>query len=352
MKEESIMAKKVRFLVVIVLGFALIAGMVSTATAEMSFKGKTITFVVGFSAGGGFDTYTRLIARHFGKHVPGNPVTVVQNRSGAGSLIAANYVYNKARGDGTVVGNWIGPLILQHVMGRKAAQFDGRKFKFLGVPTADSGICALTKASGIKTPEDWFASKRDIKIGATGPGSTTDDPPKLLKEALGLPIKMVEGYGGTAKIRLAAESGEIDGGCWAWQSIKPTWRKGLESGNVRVVLQISNKSHPELKDVPLAMKYAKTAKARELLKVAGDAYGAIARPYSMPPGTPDEIVRLYQKAFLETLRDPQLLAEAKKSKIEVNPIDGPTIAKLMADLYKMDPALLSQLREILVPKKG
>ncbi len=338
-------------LVNIVIGLAFVAGASTTAVGEEFYKGKTLIFVVGFSAGGGFDTYTRLIGRHIGKHIPGNPITVVQNRTGAGSLIAANYIYNRAKRDGTVIGNWIGPLILQAVMGSKAARIDGRKLNFLGVPTADSGVCALTKASGIKNVKDWFASKRPIKIGATGPGSTTDDPPKLLKAAIGLPIKMVEGYGGTAKIRLAAESGEIDGGCWAWQSIKPTWRSGIESGNVKPILQMTLESHPELKHVPLAINYAKSDNAKQLLKIAAGPYGAMARPYTLPPGTPKDRVQLLRKAFLATLRDPELLAEAKKSKLEIGPIDGPTIAKLAADLYKLDPALLSRLKEILISKR-
>ncbi len=345
------MFKKLKLLTAAVVGIGFFAGLVFTAGAAEFFKGKTITFVVGFSAGGGFDTYTRLIARHFSKHVPGNPQTLVQNRTGAGSLIAANYIYNRAKRDGTVIGNWIGPLILQAVMGSKAAKIDGRKLNFLGVPTADSGVCALTKASGINSVDDWFKSKRPIKIGATGPGSTTDDPPKLLKVAIGLPIKMVEGYGGTARIRLAAEGGEIDGGCWAWQSIKPTWARGIESGNVKPILQITLKSHPELKHVPLAINYAKTADAKQLLEIGAGPYGKMARPYTLPPGTPKDRVQLLQKAFLATLRDPKLLAEAKRSKLEIAPIDGPTIAKLAADLYKLDPALLSRLKEILMKKK-
>jgi tripartite-type tricarboxylate transporter receptor subunit TctC len=345
------MVRKLKLLTAAVVGIGLFSGLVFTAGAAEFFKGKTITFVVGFSAGGGFDTYTRLIARHISKHIPGNPGILVQNRTGAGSLIAANYIYNRAKRDGTVIGNWIGPLVLTQAMGRKATKFDGRKFNWLGAPVADSGICALTKASGIKNLKDWFASKRPIKIGATGPGSTTDDPPKLLKVAIGLPIKMVEGYGGTAKIRLAAESGEIDGGCWAWQSIKPTWATGIESGNVLPIIQMTLKSHPELKHVPLAIDFAKTDDARALLKVANDAYGDIARPYSLPPGVPQARVRILQKAFMETLRDPALLAQAKKSKLEIAPLDGKKIAKLMAGLFKMDKSLLAKLKEILLPKK-
>lgn len=345
------MLKRQRLPLVVTLVCVFLAASVSAASAEEFFKGKTIRFVVGFSAGGGFDTYTRLIARHFGKHVPGNPSTVVENRTGAGSLIAANYIYNQADPDGLTIGNWIGPLVLQHVMGRKQAKIDGRKFGWLGVPTADSGLCALTKASGITDVDKWFASKKPVKIGATGPGSTTDDPPKLLRSALGLPIQMVEGYGGTAKIRLAAEKGEVAGGCWAWQSIKPTWRKALEAGEVAPILQIMLKSHPELKHVPLAIDYAKTDRAKKLLKVADEVYGRGARPYSLPPGVPGDRVKVLQKAFMETLNDPELLQEAKKSKLEIDPIDGPTIAKVFAGMYDMDADLLGELKKLLLPKK-
>ena len=345
------MARKLKLLTAAVVGIGLFAGLVFTAGAAEFFKGKTITFVVGFSAGGGFDTYTRLIARHFGKHIPGNPRMVVQNRTGAGSLIAANYIYNRAKRDGTVIGNWIGGLLLREVLGDKAIKFEGRKFNWLGVPTPDDGVCALTKASGIKNIDDWFASKRPIKIGATAPGSSTDDPPKLVREAIGLPIKVVEGYAGTARIRLAAESGEIDGGCWAWQSVKVTWRKGIESGNVRPILQLTLKSHPELKHVPLAIKYAKTADARALLKVASNAHSAAVRPYSLPPGVPQDRVRILQKAFMATMRDPAMLKEAKRSNLEITPIDGVATGKVLASLYKLDPAMVSRLKEILMPKK-
>jgi tripartite-type tricarboxylate transporter receptor subunit TctC len=316
--------------------------------ADEFYKGKTLTFVVGFSAGGGFDTYTRLIARHIGKHIPGNPTVVVENRTGAGSLIAANYIYNQAPSDGTVIGNWIGPLVLQQVLGNKAAKFDGRKFGWLGVPTPDSGVCALTEASGIKSMDDWFKSKRPIKIGGTAPGSTTDDVPKLLQAALGLPMKLVSGYSGTSKIRLAAESGEIDGGCWAWESIQATWTKGLQSGEVNIVLQSTEKPHPDLKNVPLASQYAKTDEARALLGVATGPYAVGARPYSVPPGVPQDRLQLLQKAFMETLRDPDLLKEAEKSQLDINPVDGPTIAKMMAGLYDLDPALKAKLRELLI----
>jgi tripartite-type tricarboxylate transporter receptor subunit TctC len=319
--------------------------------ADDFFKGKTIRFVVGFSPGGGFDTYTRFIARHFGKHVPGNPRTVVQNRTGAGSMIAANYIYAKARPDGLTIGNWIGPLVLQHVLGKKGIKFDGRKFNWLGVPSTDDNTCALTKASGINNVKEWLNSKRPIKIGATGPGSTTDDVPKLIKAATDLPIQIIEGYGGTAIIRVAAEKGEIDGGCWAWQSIKVTWKQGIESGNVKPVLQVGPEKHADLKDVGVAFDLVKDDRGKQLLQVAADVYRGLSRPYSLPPGTPADRVKTLQKAFVATLNDPELKAEAAKAKLELNPQDGTWVAKKMSGLYSMDKATLSLLKEVLLPKK-
>ncbi|MGH7929521.1 MAG: hypothetical protein ACREQV_17165, partial [Candidatus Binatia bacterium] len=275
----------------------------------------------------------------------------VENMTGAGSLVAANYMYNKAKPDGLTIGNFIGPLVLQDAIGNKAAQFDGRKFGWLGVPTPDSGVCVVTKASGISSVDEWFKAKQPVKLGGTAPGSTTDDVPKLVEAAIGLPIQMIEGYKGTSRIRVAAEAGEIDGGCWAWESIKPTWSKALESGRVRPVLQTMMESHPELKDVPLAINYAKTSEAKELLKIVDEAYGLTARPYSVPPGMPPERLKLLQKAFMETTKDPELLAEAKKAKLEFKPVDGPTIAKIFADFYNLEDATKSKLRAIVLPGK-
>jgi tripartite-type tricarboxylate transporter receptor subunit TctC len=238
--------------------------------------------------------------------------------------------------------------MLQAVLGAKGRKFDSRKFGWLGVPVEDTGVCTLTKQSGILNAEDWLKSKKPVKLGATGPGSTTDDPPKILAAVTPLPIKIVEGYGGTATIRVAAERGEVAGGCWAWQSIKPTWRQGLESGNVNVIIKFSD--HPDLKDVPSVYKFAKTDQDKKLLDVATDAYGAIARPYSLPPGVPAERVKILQTAFMETLKDPELLAEAKKAKLEINPRDGQWVAKRVDTLYKMDKKMLSLLKELIVPK--
>ncbi len=338
-------------LVISLLLMAALVAIPSTATAQNFYQGQTIHLIVGFAAGGGFDTYSRAIARHIGKHIPGNPTVIVENMTGAGSLIAANQLFNSTKPDGLTIGNWIGPLVLQQALGNPAAKFDGRKFGYLGVPVADSGVCALTKASGIKTADQWLAAKEPVKLGGTAPGSTTDDVPKIVAAAIHLPLRVISGYKGTSNIRLAAESGELDGGCWAWESIKPTWQKSLASGDVTIVLQTMTESHPELKNVPLAINYAKTEEAKELLEIVNGPYGQLARPYTVPPGVPPDRLETLQKAFIATMKDPEFLKDAKNSKLEIQPMDGPTAAKGFARMYDLKPGIKAKLKEIVLTTK-
>ncbi len=320
------------------------------ASVESFYKGKTVQFIVGGSAGGGYDTYTRLIARYFAKYVPGNPSTVVQNMPGAAMLIAANYVFNSAPRDGTVIGHWSGPLILQHIMGNPAVKFDGRKFGWVGMPTPDSLVCITTERSGIRTAQDWLKAKTKVKLGAIGPGTSGTDDTKLLAAATDFPLQLVEGYKGTADIRIAAEQGELDGTCsFGWQSAKVTWANALREKQVHVVLQTMAESHPELKGIPLAVEYAKTEEGKKLLQIASNLYGK-QRLYSLPPEVPEQRVRILQKAFMDTLKDPQLLAEAEKAKLEIDPVDGPGIEKMVKGLYEIEPAIIHRVKQILQAK--
>jgi len=318
------------------------------ASADDFYKGKTIKIVVGFSAGGGFDTYARALARHMSKHIPGQPAVIVENMTGAGSLIAANHVYKAAKPDGLTIGHFIGGLFLGQVLGQKGIEFDARKFEFIGAPITDHVVCALTKASGITSVESWMAAKTPVKMGGIAPGtSTPDNATRILKEALGLPIQLVTGYKGTADVRLAAESGEIAGGCWGWDSVSVTWRKALESGEAKVVLQANRKTHPELAQIPQAIKFAKTEEARKMIEVAIHGDSNIVRTYTLPPGTPKDRVQLLRAAFDATLQDAEFLADAKKSKLNVDPVPVSEIEKDIASLFKLDSALLSKLKEIL-----
>jgi tripartite-type tricarboxylate transporter receptor subunit TctC len=315
--------------------------------AQDFYAGKSIRIIVGFPAGGGFDTYSRVLGRHIGKQIPGNPSVVVDNVTGAGSLIAANTVYKSAKPDGLTIGNFIGNLISQQLFGGSGIEFDARKFEWIGVPVKDHVVCALTKASGVTSIDSWFAAKSPVKLGGSAPGTTNDDVAKLLKAALGLPIQLVTGYKGTAPIKLAAESGEIDGGCWAWESIKVMWRQGLDAGQVSIVLQAVPKAHSDLPKVPVAIELAKTDEAKKLIQAGIHDTAAITRPYALPPGTPKDRVQMLRRAFQNTLKDKDFLAEAVKSKLDVDPLSGEEVEKIVGSLFKLEPALVAKMAEIL-----
>jgi tripartite-type tricarboxylate transporter receptor subunit TctC len=319
----------------------------NVSTAQDFYAGKTIRIVVGFPAGGGFDTYSRIMARHIGKYIPGKPTVVVDNVTGAGSLIAANSVYKAARPDGLTIGNFIGNLISQQLFGGSGIEFDARKFEWIGVPVKDHVVCALTKASGITSVDAWMAAKVPVKLGGSAPGTTNDDSAKLIKAALGLPIQLVTGYKGTAPIKLAAESGEIDGGCWAWESIKVMWRKGLDAGEVNIVLQAVPQAVSDLAKVPVAIDLAKNEEARKLIRVGIHDTAAITRPYALPPGTPKDRVQTLRKAFIETMKDKDFLAEAVKSKLDVDPVTGEDVEKIVSGLFKLDAPTVAKMSEIL-----
>ncbi len=346
------MKRRVRQQVVIViLGIIGVFGaVIGPATAEEPFyKGKNVRIVVGFTAGGGFDAYSRTIARHMSKYIPGNPTIIVENMPGAGSLISANYLYKIARPDGLTIGHFIGGLLLSQVLGQKGAEFDARKFEYIGAPVYEHPVCATTTASGITSFEKWQASPTPVKMGGVAPGaSNPDNITRAIKAAIGLPTQLVTGYKGTAEIRLAAESGELAGSCWGWGSLRATWRKALDAKEVQIVLQITPKPHRDLPNVPLAINYAKTEEARRILEVAVHNDSTLVRTYTLPPGTPKDRVQILRRAFQETLRDPAFLTDAEKQKLEIEPVTAEEIERAVESLYKLEPAMVARLKTILL----
>ena len=329
-------------------GAVIIVG--QSAGGAQEYKDKTLTFVVGYSPGGSFDLYARVLARYIGRYLPGNPTRIVENMTGAGGMIAANHLYNRVKPDGLTVGAWASPLVLQHIMGNDAAQFDGRRFGYLGIPAEYDTVCTFNQKSGITKMEDWVNAKRPQKISTIGPGTSTSDIPKLLKVALNLPMDVLDGYKGGADARLAVESGEVDGYCGSWGTVETVWRSAYESKKIIPVLQATLKPNPKYKQIPVAMSYAKTEEARELLKIADDVHGA-QFPFSVPPGMAKDRLELLQRAFIKTFSDADLIAEAKKAQLDIGPVAGPRIAKTLSGLYDLKPATIARLKDILLPKR-
>ena len=339
------MFKRLFPLLICIIGFILFPCL--TFAAAPFYEGKTIRIIVGYSPGGGYDAYSRLIARHLGKHIPGNPTVIVENMPGAGSLIAANHIFRVAKPDGLTIANFNGGHFFGQIFGQPGIEFDARKFEFIGAPGRDDVAFVLTKASGITSVEQWMASKTPVKLGGTAPGThTPNNSIRIVEAALGLPIQLVSGYKGTADIRLAAEGGELAGSAWWWESIKATWRKGLETGEVFPVLQAVPKPLPDLPKVPLAINLAKTEEARQLIEIGIHGGSIIARPYVLPPGTPKDRVEILRKAFQETFKDKESIAEGEKAQLPFIPVTAEELEKVVAGLFKLDSALIAKLKVI------
>ena len=341
------MNRRAFFLVTMLAGAVLTLSPGDTWAQETFYKGKTIRIIVGFSAGGGFDVNARAIARHMGKYIPGNPPIIVDNMTGAGSLIAANYVYKAAKPDGLTIGNFAGGLIMNQIFGQPGIEFEARKYIYIGVPAKSPPVCVLSKASGISNMEKWMAAKTPVKLGGLSPGNTTDDVPKVLKSTIGLPIQVVTGYKGTSDIRLAVETGELAGACWNWESVSTTWRNGLDAGDIVVVLQTTPEPLPDLPKVPVAISFAKTDEARKLIQVGIHDQYQILRLYTLPPSTPKDRVEILRRAFEQTMRDSEFKAEMEKGKLPVDPVSGGEVERIISGFFNLDSGLVAKLKETL-----
>jgi len=333
-------------------GVAIAAWFVSGAAPSVAqsdfYQGKTIRIIVGFSPGGGYDALARMLSRQMPKHIPGHPTILVENMTGAGSLLAANHIYKVAKPDGLTMGHFSGGFAFNQVMGQPGIELDTQKFVYVGAVARDESAIAFSKASGITGMDKWFAAKTPVKLGTTGPGAFgTDNVIKVVKAALNLPIQIISGYKGTADMRLAVESGEIDGTTWGWDSMRGTWQKALEAGTVVVVLQTVPKAFPDLAKVPLAIDFAKTPEAKQLIEVGIHFPSKITKTLALPPGTPADRAQILQKALQETVKDPEFIAEADKAKIGLAPVTAEEIKTTVDGIFKLDPALLAKLKAIL-----
>jgi tripartite-type tricarboxylate transporter receptor subunit TctC len=342
------MATQLRFLIAALIVFALLETTADGTTHEF-YKGKTIRIVVGYAPGGGYDFYARVIARHMGKHILGNPTLIVENMPGAGSLVSANHLYKLAKADGLTIGHFNGSLFQLKALGQKEIEFDSTKFEYVGSVARVEIACGFAKASGIDNVEKWMASKIAPRMGATAPGTGGHDVSRILNATLGLPIQLVLGYKSTGDMRVAVERGELNGLCTGWESFKSLWKQQLESGDLIMVLQTMPKPHADLPKVPLAINFAKTEETRELIQIGIHNVSAIARPFVLPPRTPKERVEALRKAFTATINDAEFRADAEKSNLDLSPLSGEELEKTVHSLLKLSPALLAKLKQIISP---
>jgi tripartite-type tricarboxylate transporter receptor subunit TctC len=342
------MAMQVKCLIAAVIWLALLQNGALATTHEF-YNGKAIRIVVGYAPGGGYDFYARVIARHFGKHIPGNPTFIVENMPGAGSLVSANHLYKLAKADGLTIGHFNGSLFQLKAMGQKEIEFESARFEFVGSVAKVEIVCGFSKASGIDSVEKWLAAKTTPRMGATAPGTGGHDVSRILNATLGLPMQLVLGYKSTGDMRVATERGELNGLCTGWESFKSLWKQSIESGDLIMVLQALSKPHVDLPKVPLAINMAKTEEARELIQVGIHNVSAISRPFILPPRTPKERVELLRKAFMATMNDPEFRADAEKSNLDLSPLSGEELEKTVNGLFKVNPVLLGKLKQIISP---
>jgi tripartite-type tricarboxylate transporter receptor subunit TctC len=320
------------------------------ANTHEFYSGKTIRLVVGYAPGGGYDFYARTIARHMGKHIAGNPTFVVENMPGAGSLVSANHLYKIAKPDGLTIGHFNGNLFQLQAMGQKEIDFNAARFEYVGAVARVEIACGLSKASGIDNADKWLASKVAPRMGATAPGTGAYDTSRLLNSTLGFPLQLVLGYKSTGEMRVAVERGELHGVCTGWESLRSLWKNFIESGELVIVLQALPKPHMELPKVPLAINFAKTEEARQLIQIGVHDVSAASRPFMLSPGTPKDRVQLLRKAFTATMSDPSFLADAKRASLDIAPLTGEDLEKTVHGLLKTSPAMLAKLKQILAPQ--
>jgi tripartite-type tricarboxylate transporter receptor subunit TctC len=336
----------------VLMGVAALAALLGTvpASAQQSvadfYKGKTIDLWVGYSPGGGYDIYARTIARHMGRHIPGNPEIVVKNRPGAGSLLLMNEVYNTLPKDGTAIAT-VGRGIPQAgLLGNDQAKFDPAKFTWLGSANNEVSICVAWHTTGITKFEQLYT--KEMIVGGTGPDADTDAFPKVLNNLLGTKLRLITGYPGGNDVLLAMERGEVQGRCgYSWSSATVAKGDWLKEKKMIVLAQMSTAKHPDIPDIPLVTDLAKDQKTKDALNFifSRQAWG---RPYVAPPGVPADRAKALQDAFMATFKDPKFVDDAnKQGDLEINPVSGPEIAKMIEASTKAPKEIIAMAKDAL-----
>jgi tripartite-type tricarboxylate transporter receptor subunit TctC len=312
---------------------------VRAQSATEFYRGKTLDLYIGYSVGGGYDLYARLLARHMGRHIPGNPTIVPRNMEGAASLRLANWLAKVAPKDGSVFGTIGRGVAFDPLLGQKDAQFQGPDFTWIGSANNEVSICASWHTSTVVRFEDLQI--QELIVAATGASDDTMHFARILNGVLRTKLKPIAGYPGGNDMSLAMERGEVQGRCsWSWSSVRASNQAWLDQKKINILAQLALTKHPDLPDVPLAIDLARSDEDRQVLKLVF-ARQVAGRPFLAPPGVPKDRADMLRKAFMDTMRDPDFLAEAAKARLEITPVSGDELDALVRDLYAT-PAAISQ----------
>ena len=325
---------------------ALVAASTGRAQGAADFyKAKNVELYIGYSVGGGYDLYARVLARHLGKYIPGNPTVVPKNMEGAGSLRLANWLYNVAPKDGSVFGIIGRGTGFDPLLGHKGAQFDATKFTWIGSANDEVSVCVAWHTSEVKTFQDLL--NKELTVGGTGAAADTDQFPRVVNGVLGTKMRIITGYPGGNDVGLAMERGEVKGRCgWSWSSVKSTHQAWLDQKKINILVQLSLEKHPDLPNVPLIVDLAKSEEQKQVLKLIF-ARQVMGRPFLAPPNLPAERAEVLRKAFMETMKDKDFLADAEKSQLEINAVPGDDVQKLVTEVYATSPDIAGKAAALL-----
>jgi tripartite-type tricarboxylate transporter receptor subunit TctC len=309
------------------------------------YKGKQMDIVVGHEAGTGFDVYARVLQRHLGKHIPGNPTIVVKNMVGASGIVAANWMGNIAPKDGTVMATMVYSVAFERLFGNDKAQYDPLKFSWIGNMEQSVAICGVSKASGIDSFDELLKADKEVVFGATGATGPLGKLAEAVRNLTGAKMKVVYGYKGSAAVKLALTRGEVAGICGLPMStIKSFWGDLYRSGEFKPIIQLSGKPDPELKGLPHIDSYAKSDDDKKVFNLVFGAQ-ALGRFYFSPPGQPEARTQALREALMATMKDKDFLADAEKTKISVNPMTGEEVEQLIAKFTDVSPAVVKRAQE-------
>jgi tripartite-type tricarboxylate transporter receptor subunit TctC len=312
------------------------------------YKGKTIDLIISTGVGGGLDRNARIVARHLPNHIPGRPTIVAKNMPGAGHLRAANFLYSQAAKDGTVIGTIIPGFLMSQVLEGTGAKFDASKFNWLGSTSYSTQTVYVWKTSKVRSFED--AKKYETLMGATGAGSYAALYPTVMNNVLGTKFKIIAGYKSGAEVNLAMERGEVEGRAGNnLNSLKAENGEWLTDGSIRVITQIGLTRDSELGDVPLLIDLAKTDEEREVLRFFSSDI-VLGRPFLAPPGVPADVVAILRKAFSDMMADPAFQKEAAEADIDVKPVDGAAVQKVVEGIVHTPAAVIAKAKQAINPK--